>query len=290
MKFSINYILMTIFITGCMAAAPSKMNYPANNVNSINVITCNTGNLGSSKRLDSAELANYLKSCGEYDIYFLQEVAGESAAHYLADKLDMPDHLFLKDQKRKQGIAILSRWKIKSSDHIYFTVSPRGYGAISADIEINSQTIKFVNIHLDRYDNVSIKNGDVGFNVVSMVDFMKEELFSESIRSRSIMELMEWLLPDINEKNHIIVAGDFNTVPLSKTIKLMKSKFNDTISEFKNMSKGTYIRHRAPFPVRIDYIFYTKNLLCLYSAIIEKSPGDHYPVVASFKSWEDNSD
>ena len=111
--------------------------------------------------------------------------------------------------------------------------------------------------------------------------FIKCEFWSDSTRKQSVQEFMEWL--ESRRCESVIVGGDFNTVPLSRAIRAMGAHFSDVLWPSLHYWSGTYKRLSFPIMPRIDYLFYSKGVECVSSAIGSISPGDHYPVLAAFK-------
>ena len=66
----------------------------------------------------------------------------------------------------------------------------------------------------------------------------KKEIFNDTVRSRSVEELLDWLSGF--DTDYIIVGGDFNTFPLSKPIRKMTEIFNDAMWPTKCYFTGTY--------------------------------------------------
>ncbi|SLM30458.1 putative Endonuclease/exonuclease/phosphatase family protein [Desulfamplus magnetovallimortis] len=274
--------ILFVTVVGC-AAGLHESSLPNAQVKAgaIRVTTCNTGDLGGHKRLKTTELADFLKKWCSADILFLQEIRGEEETEIIADALKMKHKLFLNNNQKKNGIAIVSRFPMENPDHIYFKSSPRGYGAILAYATINNVMIQLVSVHFDRNDNVKSRDGSVEVTPKSALRFLKEEVFGDTVRSRSAEELIQWLKQK-GELN-MIVGGDFNTIPASRAINTLKSLLKDAMERSVVGFGGTYTRLSGPLPARIDFIFHSPELKCLEASIIRKSPGDHYPVTALFK-------
>ena len=104
-----------------------------------------------------------------------------------------------------------------------------------------------------------------------------EEVFSETFRSKEAKELVDWLA-SLKYEN-VVIGGDFNSLFLSKAARIMRNMLNDSCwlspALFSNSHK---IQGFHP-PIKVDYIFLSKNLSYSGSKIIQESPGDHYPVV-----------
>ena len=265
-------------------------------LNILKVMTCNIGDLSGYRIISSEKVVDFLKLCGVPDVLLLQEVRSEYEAQYISDKLGLKYFVFLNDLQQIHGIAILSRFSLLNSDQIYFKTSKYGYGAVAADVmpghgdadtdtlNITQNKIQVVNVHMDRIDNVTMKGKKIAVNLSSVLGFVKNEILGNSVRSQSAGELIQWLEKKKAGDNNIIIGGDFNSVPFSKAIRIMGSKFNDALWPSLKYLKGTYKRLGFPIAPRIDFLFLSPNLMCSKANILPISPGDHFPVVIEIGS------
>ena len=124
-----------------------------NMLSSLEVITCNIGDLGGYQRLEREEIVDFFKLCGVPDVLLLQEVGSRDKAEYFSDKLGLKYFVFLSDfLQRRNGMAILSRFPLSNPDKLYFKTSKYGYGAVAADLVVGGKKIQVVNVHMDRID------------------------------------------------------------------------------------------------------------------------------------------
>lgn len=160
-------------------------------------------------------------------------------------------------QGGQYGVAILSRFPIKSIDHWRFANvrEKERRGMIRVEVEVHGQTINFVTTHLD----YQYEDGRV---------FEAEQLLK--------------LLGGI--KGPLIVAGDFNDLPGAEAYKIMTNQFRDAWIESKAIGVG--LSYPADRPVkRIDYIFYRASdaITASRSWTITTLASDHLPVVADLE-------
>ncbi len=271
--------LVLSFALGCTLHRTALQEGPHFPGSTLEVITCNTGDLGGHRRLDTHALAMFLSSLGQPDVLLLQEIRGEKESNGLASVLGLPHALFLKSRLGKNGVAMLSRYPLTSPDHLYFKMSPRGYGALSADMVIHDKKIRLVSVHLDRVENVEVEAGSVVSTPKAAWRFFKQEVMSDTVRSASAKALVAWL--GRKPTAYTVIGGDFNTVPFSKTIGIMTKEYDDVMPW--RLFQGTYTRLGSVIPARIDFLFHSPELNCKAAEIIQKSPGDHFPVVARFQ-------
>jgi endonuclease/exonuclease/phosphatase (EEP) superfamily protein YafD len=275
------FMFLVICCVACLSIFCSSSSAP-----DLTVMTCNTGDLSAHKRPTSEKIIEAIGVSSAPDVILLQEVYGEEQARILARGQGMAHFAFSFYTGKSNGVAILSRYPLENSDTLHFAVSHTGYGAIAADIRVGKQTITVVSVHMDNvyWDMVehrkAFKGGQVDVNVASAISFMKSEFWSDSTRKQSVQEFMEWL--ESRGCGTVIVGGDFNTVPLSRAVRAMGAHFSDVLWPSLHYWSGTYKRLSFPIMPRIDYLFYSKGVECLSSAIGSISPGDHYPVLAAF--------
>lgn len=181
-------------------------------------------------------------------------------------------------------MAILSGLPLLNPDRIYFKTSKYGYGAVAADVmvgrnlKVRPKKVQVVNVHMDRIDSVIMKDKKVDVNLGFLLKFAKNEIFGDSVRSQSAQELMQWL--GEKKADNVILGGDFNSVPFSKTIRIIGSRFDDALWPSLKYLSGTYKRLNFPVAPRIDFLFFSSNLQCRQASVLPLNPGDHFPVRA----------
>jgi len=242
-------------------------------------MTCNIGDLAGGQRIALEMVVDYLKETGVPDVLFLQEVENKKEAECFSQKLGLPYFVFLNDSKKDIGIAILSKRPLSNEDQIYFKASERGAGAIAADVMVGQAKVLVVNVHLDSVVPVTIAQGKVAVDLPSILKFVKTEIWGDSVRSRSAGELIYWL--GEKKAEHVIMGGDFNTVPFSKTIRIIGSVFDDALWPTFSYFTGTYKKLDFPVSPRIDFLFFSPNLARRDASVLPMSQGDHLPVRAS---------
>jgi len=144
-------------------------------VSSLEVITCNLGDLGGYKRLTRGEVVDFFKLCGVPDVLLLQEVESENEAEYFSNKLGLKYFVFFNDFQREHGMAILSKLPLLNPDRIYFKTSKYGYGAAAADVMVGVKKVQLVNVHMDRVDSVIMKDKKVDVSLGFLLKFAKKD-------------------------------------------------------------------------------------------------------------------
>ncbi len=246
--------------------------------NPLEVMTYNIGDLNGPQPL-LKNVAKVIKNHGVPDLLMVQEIAGKKAVSRLAHMLGLGHFTYSNYKGKKHGLAILSRIPITEPQTFYFKTSNKGYGIISGDILIDGHNVTIYSVHLDRIDPIKIKAQKIDIGWETALRFLKTELLEETVRSRSVDELIAWLN---KSKSNIIIGGDFNTVPFSKTIRKMNQAFDDALWPSWNYLTTSYQKFPLPIAPRIDYLFHSPAIKCSNAVIIKAGPGDHYPVKAAF--------
>ena len=221
--------------------------------------------VGMDKKLDLPRIAAVINK-QRADLVGLQEVdRGVERTQRIDEiaelaKLTKMDYAFafnLKYQGGQYGVAILSRFPIRATDHRLYRnlreAERRGF--IRAEVKIDGRTVNFVTTHLD----YQYEDGRV---------FETEQLLSA--------------LKEVN--GPLIVVGDFNDVPTGGAYKLMRDQFVDAWIESHATGEG--FSYPADKPAkRIDYILTrtSDSIRAKKAWIIETLASDHVPVVADLE-------
>jgi len=221
--------------------------------------------VGMDKKLDLPRIADVIKQ-QHADLIGLQEVdRGVERTQRIDEiaelaKLTKMDYAFafnLKYQGGQNGVAILSRFPIRATDHRLYKnlreAERRGF--IRAEVIIDGQVVNFVTTHLD----YQYEDGRV---------YEAEQLLAA--------------LKDVGQP--LIVVGDFNDVPTGGAYKLMSDRFADAWIE--SHAPGEGLSYPADKPAkRIDYILTRRadRIRTKRSWIPETLASDHVPVVADLE-------
>src|SRR5438552_14818883 len=221
--------------------------------------------VGMDKKLDLPRVAGVIKDQHE-DLVALQEVdrgverTGRIDEIAELAKLTRMDYAFafnLHYQGGQYGVAILSRFPIRATDHRLYqnTREAERRGFIRAEVSIDGRVLNFVTTHLDyQYDDGRL--------------FEAQQLLSA--------------LKDV--KGPLIVVGDFNDIPAGRAYQLMRYQFGDAWIESRGTEEG--FSYPADKPAkRIDYIFFrsTDRARTKRAWIVNTPASDHVPVVADLE-------
>lgn len=261
----------------------------------IKVISYNANLLGVMR--ENWDFDTLVKQINEQnpDVVLLQEIANPNGTlQELSKSFSKATHMPyvisspLSKNKKNYGMLVLSKFRIKNWDKIYFP-HETGNMAMFADIGIkdsskHERTVRFYNIHLQ-----SIRFNKSDYRTIEEVNkeiaFDKEK--TEGIINR-IRKAYEKRAPQVNvlkqEFNECklpqIVVGDFNDVPVSYTYNELTESLHDA---FVSRGKGLETTYKGPFPsFRIDYQLYSSELMCAQYESIKKVPSDHKMIVGTY--------
>ena len=248
---------------------------------SLSVMTYNVGDIGEPlPGLES--IVETIRKLGTPDVLFLQEAPGKNGVASLANLLGMRFHVYLPYQKDgASGMAILARTELHNPRILHFKASEMNRGALLAEMNFEGGPIALCSVHMDHISSVSTggqKILDVSWQ--KGLSLIERELIDETARTRSTKELLTW--PALKRYERVIIGGDFNTIPFSRTIRLMNDRFYDALWPSLEFFKGSYKKTTLPVAPRIDFIFASRGLLALEASVGRKTAGDHYPIRARF--------
>jgi endonuclease/exonuclease/phosphatase family metal-dependent hydrolase len=233
---------------------------------SLRVMTYNIHvGVGMDKKLDLPRIAKVINR-EHPDLVGLQEVdrgvkrtEGKDEIAELA-KLTSMNYVFAHNidyQGGQYGVAILSRFPIKSVDHRKYENRREAErrGMIRAEFEVNGRLINFVTTHLD----YQYADGRV---------FETEQLLK--------------FLDDV--KGPLIVVGDFNDEPSGDAYQLMLTRFHDAWVKAKAPGEGLSYPADTPSK-RIDYVFARQSdrIRAKKAWIANTLASDHLPLIVDLE-------
>lgn len=215
------------------------------------------------------------------DIICLQEInidVGKDVAKELKEKFpgyNTSYYVFVNDD-RSYGNVTLSKFPIRNKGKIEFDQSSNL--AIYSDIEINDETVRVYNCHLQSY-NISLAGLIKDFGRDSALVKDTEEKMKRSIKIRP--EQVEKVMTDIEEcPTEAIVAGDLNDSPMSYTYFRLNKGRQDL---FVEAGKGFGATYSYLWPMlRIDYVLIPDHYGAVSYSVPKIKFSDHYPVVTRF--------
>ncbi len=282
-------IIFLVLFLGLIAVAITLFDIPSGNPTrtcpKIRILTANIGHCSLNPTPRYEEIVQVLKIKPQPDIIFLQDIRSPSQVQRLAHELNYP--YWCTDSSSRENsadLAILSKEKLSQISYHPLAASRGHKGILSAQIKAGSSKIFLGCVHLDRIKHTPrLKDNEIVFSWSVLLKQLYREMFTSTVRSRSVQEIISWL-NKIDKTSNIVLGGDFNTVLPSLAIIKMTRAFEDALWPSLDFFRGTYQPLDFFIKPRIDYIFHSKDLKCLSAEIIRFTAGDHYPILSVFKT------
>lgn len=245
------------------------------------VMTCNIGieECGSVPPKGIQDITSWVLKTGRPNILFLQEVMGLVSANGLAIRLNYPYAVDGRSLSSRTSQVILSDFPLTEPDNLDFSDENTGDAAVCAMAEISGRRILLCTLHLQTLSSKLQKNAKGGYTFSGLAKVTVDEIFHDNQHMVDTQKFLHW----INRKNWdaAVIGGDFNTVFMAKSIRLMNKSFNDALWPSVDFFKGTKIsKYNLPIGLRIDYLFSSENVSVSSAAVLSQPIGDHLPVAA----------
>jgi endonuclease/exonuclease/phosphatase family metal-dependent hydrolase len=232
--------------------------------------------VGVDGRLSPERIAEVIASC-QPDIVALQELdvrrartGGVDQAHLIARELNMEMHFHpaLQVLEELYGDAILSTRPLRLLKagalprlRRWPGIEPRG--ALWSSIDVSGTNLQVINTHL----------GLLGRERLSQVDALLGP---------------DWLGRQ-DCRGPVILLGDFNAGPMSRTYRCLASKFRDAQRLLEPSRRHATFPTHAPF-LCIDHVFVNRHVE-VFAASAVRTPlarvaSDHLPLVVDFQIAE----
>ncbi len=243
-----------------IAAAP----FPSSKTLRVMTYNIHVG-VGMDKKLDLPRVAGVINA-QHPDLVGLQEVdRGVTRTQRIDEivelsKLTRMDYAFafnLHYQGGQYGVAILSRFPIRATDHRLYqnTREAERRGFIRAEVSVDGRVLNFVTTHLDyQYEDGRL------FEAQQLLNALKDV------------------------QGPLVIVGDFNDIPAGRAYQLMRYQFGDAWIESRSTDEGFSYPTDKPAK-RIDYIFFrsTERVRTRRAWIVDTQASDHVPVVADLE-------
>ncbi len=179
------------------------------------------------------------------------------------------------------GLLIMSSYPIKGVLTHHFRENNRSNGFQYADLTLGkNRIVRLFNIHLQTNavtrsaDKLAKKENyqdkETWLTIRGMLGKYRHSAITRIEQAKEIQKEIQ------NSPYPVIVCGDFNDVPLSRTYNLLRGKLRDG---FVDAGSGLGITFAESIPgLKIDYILFSDELESDYSCVYHKFYSDHYPI------------
>ena len=198
-------------------------------------------------------------------------------AQEYGSKFHVPNYPY--QTKEYQIVALNSKTEIIRSEKIATTGNGNSF---YADIKFEGKIIRVINVYLNpfSFDKQKVRpSEDLEVNQNKLRYVLKTLIPTFKIHEKEVADVRK----AIDESPYpTIVAGDFNAVPNSYEYYQISKGLTDAFVAVGRGSATSF--HDYKFPIRIDYIFSSKEIKPV-SYRVDRSVklSDHFPVIAEFK-------
>lgn len=205
------------------------------------------------------------------DILFIQEFYDNKRINFqdLTHK-----YIAYNDSKNIFGHAIYSRFPIIDAGSFDFEQSSNN--ALWADIQINNDTVRVYNVHLQSMRITA----SVAYLQETGADVIKNKISDAFVKQENQLKKLQAHFQEAPTRKKII-GGDFNNTPFSYTYKKLQEGMNDAFLK-KGRGLGSTFYFDG-FPLRIDYLLVSPEIEVKQFTTKEDTFSDHYPVWADVK-------
>lgn len=263
-KRAIVFIIISAFF---LTPVRRWINYSPKNtekVSPLKVMTFNTKGsaLGKEKIEDLVNSANA-------DVVLIQEIGY---------KENRPSFNNLTGTENPQVVSIFTKHKVLNKGSLAFTDNAEG---IFADIEINGKIIRFINVYLEPFQlkkEMVKPSSSINKNEEKAKSLVRRFIPVFKLHDEEVNTMKDFI---VESPYPVIVGGDFNSVPNSYEYYTINSILKDAFLEAGSGSATSF--HDYKFPIRIDYLFTSKEIKCnSYTVNRSVKASDHFPVYAEF--------
>ena len=250
----------------------------------LSVLTYNTHQMGQYEKAYQNRVIRYLQR-QDADVVCLQEVDVYKNEKYLTlpelrkalEKYPYTYFDFKVYNKRHQyGLAVFSKYPLSNKNTIRY--SSRGNISDYCDVAVGKDTFRLFNNHLESNRLVvkdlpdSIEGAALKESVHRISDKLESARKIRQVQAKAIRAEIE------RSPYPVIVAGDFNTTPLSYTyLTIRGGTLRDSFLATSWGKWGATVVKRH-IGARIDYILCDKELHPVATRIDHLNCSDHYPM------------
>lgn len=179
----------------------------------------------------------------------------------------------LQVNKSRFGVAIFSKYPMVARGVIF--VGPYRFNrGIWADIALEGDTLRVVNVHLQSAQLQRMKNTNSRFGEAARKMFW---MYRSSLRERNYQ--LRQVMETIKQSPYpVVLTGDFNSTPYSYLYQVLDKHLQNAFEE-KGNGFGFTFNHPKLFFLRIDHQFVSNNLaVCSFYTGEEVPYSAHFPI------------
>lgn len=219
----------------------------------------------------------------DIDILCMQEVRRRKAAT-IAERY--PFRTYAPDDQ-SYTVAIYSTYPILQSGGLVFERIPEQiyarYSAQFADIALDSDTIRFINVHLS---STGVRDGDMSVepnreDLMETGSFVAKKIAkSDKRRGLQSEHLLDWVE---QSPYPVILTGDFNSVPGGNLYARLLLKLSDPYIFHGHGGMGSFEPlKRRYLPIKIDWTLHSPEIKATGQHIDHVHLSDHFPLITTF--------
>lgn len=182
-------------------------------------------------------------------------------------------------------LTIYSKYPIIQTKEIFTKENDLNGAAAYVDIDLGNDTIRIINVYLEpMYIDKDLVKDIIKSDNQQQVEENSKKVELKLVKGmQAHVAQLEAIKPFIKASKHpVIIGSDLNSTPLSYEYNQLNKLLTDSyINSGKSGVATTF--HGFKFPIRIDYLFNSENLIPVNSSIIRKRFSDHYPVLINYK-------
>ncbi|MDA3787512.1 MAG: hypothetical protein PF503_03315, partial [Desulfobacula sp.] len=233
-------LIIFIFFFGILFLIYDNYRYKFYNTeNSISVLTYNCGNQG--KQQPSLEqIAEVIEYAGKPDIVFLQDITWPVKTPDICKLLNYPYYVTARKKPTPfANIAIISKYPLSEDEKLSFNPG-RKPRLLSAVVTINKIKTLLCCVKLSSLSK-DIVNRDESISLVKVGKVLYKEIFYKTEHTKEVAIIIDYI--KTKKMEHVIIGGDFNTISLSKPIRVITKSYKDSFRYSIKQFKGTRIKY-----------------------------------------------
>lgn len=173
------------------------------------------------------------------------------------------------------GLAIFSKYPIIHSETIHFSHPEHQNRAQFADVVIEKDTLRIINVHLESYSKRRELIGEGFDRKRKTIGYLIETVQVRAMQAEKLKKCIE------NSPYKVILCGDFNSVAYEYPYKCMHTLLDNAYEE--RGSGFGMSRYGEPFPVRIDNQFFSSSItLKSFNTLNNLRYSDHVPLIGIY--------